>query len=57
MKVFIKLFLFMFIIVGLLGCIGEEYDFFFFMVILLVSDVVDVELKEINVDWCGEEGK
>ncbi|KRD91223.1 hypothetical protein ASE51_11695 [Bacillus sp. Root147] len=57
MKVFIKLSLFTFIIVGLSGCIGEEYDFSPPTVTLSANDVVDVELKETNVDWRGEEGK
>ncbi|MED3866243.1 hypothetical protein [Priestia megaterium] len=54
---FIKLSLFTFIIVGLSGCIGEEYDFSPPTVTLSANDVVDVELKETNVDWRGEEGK
>jgi hypothetical protein len=57
MKVFIKLYLFTFIIFGLSGCIGEEYDFSPPTVTLLANDVADVELKETNVDWLGEEGK
>ncbi|MEI2443451.1 hypothetical protein V8V73_23095, partial [Priestia megaterium] len=57
MKEFIKLSLFMFIIVGLSGCIGEEYDFSPPTVTLSANDVMDVELKETNVDWRGEEGK
>jgi len=35
----------------------EEYDFSPPTVTLSVNDVVDVELKETNVDWRGEEGK
>ncbi|RDZ18054.1 hypothetical protein C3744_04015 [Priestia megaterium] len=57
MKVFIKLYLFTFIIVGLSGCIGEDYDFSPPTVTLSANDVADVELKETNVDWRGEEGK